>query len=320
LEPDQFKKILTRYADGVANEEEKQLIAAWYDSYDLENEAAVFSDEAEEELVRKEMQQAILNHRNPPEIRKFSFRQYYKYAAVLAIAISAVFLGKPFLKKSAKPNSEQDFRVIETYAGEYKKVTLEDLTVIQMNPGTRLRIPSQFAKLKDRTVYMDQGLAFFEVAKDPHHPFVVHSGAIKTLVLGTKFALNTKKAALTEVSVSEGKVRVSNGTKVLDDLIPGKKLRYNSKNEQWRVSNFAIREHNIWFQKVINLNHASFNELVKIIHINYGVKIRSGNKNTAAYVYNLQIRSTRSLTETLKIICSVHQNKYRRIRNEIVIY
>ncbi|RQO69922.1 hypothetical protein DBR43_17905 [Pedobacter sp. KBW06] len=320
MEPEEFKKLLTRYADGVANEEEKQLIAAWYDSYDRENEAAVFSDEAEEELVRKEMQQAILNHRNPPEIRKFSFRQYYKYAAVLAIAISAVFLGKPFLKKPAKPNSEQDFRVIETYAGEYKKVTLEDLTVIQMNPGTRLRIPSQFAKLKDRTVYMDQGLAFFEVTTDPHHPFVVHSGQIKTLVLGTKFALSTKKAALTEVSVSEGKVRVSNGIQVLDDLIPGRRLRYNSKNEQWKVSSFAIREHNVWFQKVINLNHASFNELAKIIEINYGVKIRSGNKHTATYVYNLQIRSTRSLTETLKIICSVHQNKYRRTGNEIVIY
>lgn len=320
MEPDQFKKLLTRYADGLANEEEKQLIAAWYDSYDRENEVDAFSDAAEEELVRKEMQQAILNHRKPPVIRKFSFRQYYKYAAVLAIAISAVFLGKPFLKKSVKPNSEQDFKVIETYAGEYKKVTLEDLTVIQMNPGTRLRIPSQFAKLKDRTVYMDQGLAFFEVAKDPHHPFVVHSGTIKTLVLGTKFALSTQKAALTEVSVSEGKVRVSNGTKVLDDLIPGRKLRYNSKNEQWKVSDFATREHNAWFQKVISLNHASFNELAKIIQINYGVKIRSGNKSTATYVYNLQIRSTRSLTETLKIICSVHQNKYRRTGNEIVIY
>lgn len=320
MEPDQFKKLLTRYADGLANEEEKQLIAAWYDSYDRENEVEAFSDAQEEELVRNEMQQAILNHRNPSLSRKFSFRQYYKYAAVLAIAISAVFLGKPFLKKPAKPNSEQDFKVIETYAGEYKKVTLEDLTVIQMNPGTRLRIPSQFAALKDRTVYMDQGLAFFEVAKDPHHPFVVHSGAIKTLVLGTKFALSTQKAALTEVSVSEGKVRVSNGTKVLDDLIPGRKLRYNSKNEQWKVSDFAIREHNVWFQKVINLNHASFNELAKIIAINYGVKIKSGNKDTATYVYNLQIRSTRSLTETLKIICSVHQNKYRRIGNEIVIY
>lgn len=320
MEPDQFRKLLTRYADGLANEEEKQLIAAWYDSYEQENEVAAFSDVQEEELVRKEMQQAILSHRNSAVIRKFSFRQYYKYAAVLAIAISAVFLGKPFLKKSVKPNSEQDFKVIETYAGEYKKVTLEDLTVIQMNPRTRLRIPSQFAKLKDRTVYLDQGLAFFEVTSDPHHPFVVHSGKIKTLVLGTKFALSTEKSALTEVSVSEGKVRVSNGTKVLDDLLPGRKLRYNSRNEQWKVNNFATREHNVWFQKVINLNHASFNELAKIIAINYGVKIRSGNKHTATYVYNLQIRSTRSLTETMKIICSVHQNKYRRIGNEIVIY
>ncbi|MNY06221.1 hypothetical protein D3C86_1389680 [compost metagenome] len=139
-------------------------------------------------------------------------------------------------------------------------------------------------------------------------------------MLGTKFSLNRQIAALTEVSVSEGKVRVSRGEDRLDDLIPGKRLRYNSENKQWKVSDFATREHQAWFQNVINLNHASFDELAKIIRINYGVKMRSGNKQTAGYVYNLQIRSSRSLAETLKIICSVHQNKYRRIRDEIVIY
>ncbi|AOM80530.1 FecR family protein [Pedobacter steynii] len=320
MEPDQFKKLLARYIDGAANEEEQKLIEAWYHSYDKEDEAEPFSSAVEEEQVRQEMKSAIQAHRNPPLIKKISLRQFYRYAAVLAIALSAFFLGKPFLKKSAKPGLAQDFKLVETGAGAYKKVILEDSTIIHMNPGTRLRIPLSFAKSAERTVYLDQGLAFFEVTKDPQHPFTVYSGQVRTLVLGTKFSLNRQIAALTEVSVSEGKVRVSHGEDRLDDLIPGKRLRYNSENKQWKVGDFATREHQTWFQNVINLNHASFDELAKIIRINYGVKIRSGNKQTAGYVYNLQIRSSRSLTETLKIICSVHQNKYRRIKNEIVIY
>jgi len=71
---------------------------------------------------------------------------------------------------------------------------------------------------------------------------------------------------------------------------------------------------------VIRLRNASFAELSRAVKTIYGIKLSSRNRNVAAYVYNLHIRSTRSFEETLKVICSIHKNKYRRTKNGIEIY
>lgn len=331
MESEQFKKILERYVSGVANEDEKQIVENWYASYDDELAMQEFSDSGKVETIRAEMETAILNNRDHTKGKKISlFKQYYKYAAVLALILPALFIGKKFFKPSndfKKGIESESFNIVETKAGEYKKVVLADQSVIQMNPKTRLRIPAEYALkhsgepiYSDRSVFLDQGEAFFEVTKDPKHPFVVYTKQIKTRVLGTKFAVSTQPKAITEVSVSEGKVEVSDSKKIFDRLLPGKRLSYNSKTSKWKTADFATREHNGWYVQVTDLDHASFTEVAKVMRVNYGVVLRSNKRTTTNYQYNLQIRSTRSLDQTMKIICSVHQNKYRRVGNEVVLY
>jgi ferric-dicitrate binding protein FerR (iron transport regulator) len=331
LESEQFKKILERYVSGMADEDENQIVENWYASYDDETAMQEFSESGKVEAIRTEMETAILNKRDNTSGRKISlFKQYYKYAAVLALILPALFFGKKFFRPShdfKKGIESESFNIVETKPGEYKKVVLADQSVIQMNPKTKLRIPAEYALkssgepiYSDRSVFLDEGEAFFEVTKDPKHPFVVHTAQIKTRVLGTKFAVSTQPKAITEVSVSEGKVEVSDSKKVFDRLLPGKRLSYNSKTSKWKTADFATREHNAWFEQVTDLDHASFTEVAKVMRVNYGVVLKGSKSATANYQYNLQIRSTRSLDQTMKIICSVHQNKYRRIGNEVVLY
>nr|WP_068891697.1 FecR family protein [Pedobacter panaciterrae] len=331
MESEQFKKILERYVNGMASDDEKQIVENWYASYDDEIAMSEFSESGKEEAVKAEMENAILAKRENFSNTKISlFKHYYKYAAILALIIPALFFGRKFLKPSSdfkKAVENEVFSVIETKNGEYKKVILADQSVIQMSPRTKLRIPGKYVMnasgepaYSDRSIFLDEGEAFFEVTKDAKHPFVVHTKQIKTHVLGTKFAVSTQPAAITEVSVSEGKVEVSDSKTVFDRLLPGKRLRYNSKTNNWKTSDFATREHNGWFEQVTDLDHASFTELAKVMRVNYGVILRGNKRHTDGYLYNLQIRSARSLDQTMKIICSVHQNKYRRIGNEVVIY
>lgn len=331
MESEQFKKILERYVSGMASDDEKQIVENWYASYDDETAMQEFSESGKEETIKAEMQTAILDNRDHQSGRKISLlKRYYKYAAILALIIPALFFGRKFLKPSndfKKAVENEIFSVVETKSGEYKKVVLADKSVIQLNPNTTLRIPADYALkpsgeaiYSDRSIFLDHGEAFFEVTKDPKHPFVVYTKQIKTRVLGTKFAVSTQPKAITEVSVSEGKVEVSDSKKVFDQLLPGKRLRYNSKTTKWKTADFATREHNSWFEQVTDLDHASFAEVAKVMRVNYGVVLRGNKRATSNYLYNLQIRSTRSLDQTMKIICSVHQNKYRRIGNEIVIY
>nr|WP_294875135.1 FecR family protein [uncultured Pedobacter sp.] len=331
MESEQFKKILERYVNGMASDDEKQIVENWYASYDDEIAMSEFSESGKEEAIKAEMENAILAKRDNFSNTKVSlFKHYYKYAAILALIIPALFFGRKFLKPSndfKKAVENEVFSVIETKNGEYKKIILADQSVIQMNPKTKLRIPAKYVLnssgepvYSDRSIFLDEGEAFFEVTKDPKHPFVVYTKQIKTRVLGTKFAVSTQPKAITEVSVSEGKVEVSDSKMVFDNLLPGKRLRYNSKTSKWKTGDFATREHSSWFEQVTDLDHASFTELAKVMKINYGITLKGSRTATSSYLYNIQIRSAHSLDQTMKIICSVHQNKYRRIGNEIVIY
>lgn len=143
---------------------------------------------------------------------------------------------------------------------------------------------------------------------------------MNTRVLGTKFKVSNNPDRTTEVSVSEGRVKVFTDHKVLATLPAGEKLIFNQDHSTWKKSDFGISENNFWYKSIQNLNHADFAEVARIVKIDYGIRLKSLDPNTINYRYNLQIRSERTLDQTIKMICSVHGNKYRRTKNGIVIY
>ncbi|GAB3919866.1 FecR family protein [Larkinella terrae] len=87
-------------------------------------------------------------------------------------------------------------------------VLLEDKSTVILQPGSRLSFSSALENAANRVVYLD-GDAFFDVVKDPAHPFFVYSNQLVTRVLGTSFrvvAYEREKQA--SVSVLTGKVAV----------------------------------------------------------------------------------------------------------------
>lgn len=93
--------------------------------------------------------------------------------------------------------------------GEYT-VTLQDGSVVQLNSASELRYPVQFAG-QERRVFLS-GEAYFEVAKDARHPFVVEVGHAEIEVLGTSFNVYSYlEEQKTEATLVEGQVRFSAG-------------------------------------------------------------------------------------------------------------
>jgi len=89
------------------------------------------------------------------------------------------------------------------------KDTLADGTVLTLNSNSALRVhPTLFASR--RRVTLEQGEAFFEVARNERKPFEVHVGSTRVMVLGTSFNIR-KDGPEVEVVVASGKVSVSNG-------------------------------------------------------------------------------------------------------------
>lgn len=91
-----------------------------------------------------------------------------------------------------------------------------------LNIATSLTFPSSFARLKDRSVGLD-GEAYFEVAKDKAHPFIVKSAGQQVDVLGTHFNINCytdESSAVT--TLAEGSVKIAAmGSQPFANKVPG---------------------------------------------------------------------------------------------------
>lgn len=117
-------------------------------------------------------------------------------AGVVAVTgVGVVSLSGP------KPLATQSFK---TALGQQATVTLPDGSTVTLNTDTVVRTKADDHR---RLVYLDRGQAFFRVAKDPRHPFVVSAGGRTVTALGTAFDVRLEGGALKVVLV-EGKVRV----------------------------------------------------------------------------------------------------------------
>lgn len=94
--------------------------------------------------------------------------------------------------------------VVETQVGETRTVTLADGSEISAGGDTYLVA----TLLKhSRTVVLEQGEAFFHVAKDPNRPFTVSAAKATVTDIGTAFDIQRTPGRVV-VAVAEGLVRV----------------------------------------------------------------------------------------------------------------
>jgi transmembrane sensor len=121
-------------------------------------------------------------------------------------------------------------RPISTETGEQRSVTLDDGTRVSLNTNTRLSV--HYTK-SERQIRLETGEAFFDVAKNPHRPFVVLAGNQSVIALGTSFMVRRDEGVV-DVTLVEGKVTVTTED-VSDTLVtppangqvlaPGERLR-----------------------------------------------------------------------------------------------
>lgn len=112
-----------------------------------------------------------------------------------------------------------------TSVGQRTTVTLPDQTVVTLDTDTVLRVHDS---ARERLVSLDQGRAFFKVAKDPRRPFVVAAGGHRVRALGTAFDVQVGPGKF-EVTLVEGRVKVETPSPIkliaqTAELEPGQRL------------------------------------------------------------------------------------------------
>ena len=101
--------------------------------------------------------------------------------------------------------SMESGHVITTSASQWHHTTLADGTAVHVDARSRVKI--EYTD-EARLVYVDQGSAVFEVAKDPKkRPFIARTYLIDATAVGTRFGVSIDPGVTT--TVSEGIVKVT---------------------------------------------------------------------------------------------------------------
>ena len=102
------------------------------------------------------------------------------------------------------------YNTITTTRGRQYQLVLADGSKVWLNASSSLTFPTAFTG-NNRTVEMT-GEAYFEIAKNPSHPFRVLSHGMEVQVLGTSFNINAyTDETLTRTTLLEGSVKVLSG-------------------------------------------------------------------------------------------------------------
>jgi len=103
---------------------------------------------------------------------------------------------------------EDMYNEIVTPRGGTYQVVLADGTRVWLNADSKLKFPQRFAKSKREVTLV--GEAYFEVAKNKNHPFVVRTAGQEVVVLGTSFNVAAYEGESSEqTTLVEGKISVA---------------------------------------------------------------------------------------------------------------
>lgn len=179
----------------------------------------------------------------------------------------------------ARPTPAVAYRQYRTPAGRPQQLRLADGTLVTLAPQSQLRYPAQFDGAS-REVYLE-GEAFFEVTKNPHRPFRVHSGAWVTQVLGTKFNVSAVRGAgELAVSLVEGKVEVTDkqGSYL---LAPGQQLRTDHATGRIYRQAFNPARVLAWRSNKLVFQNEKLADVAGQLERRYGVKLVFADPATA---------------------------------------
>lgn len=168
---------------------------------------------------------------------------------------------------------------LDVPVGSSADITLPDGTIVYMHPGAKIVFPAKFAGSR-REVAFD-GEAYFKVAHDKVHPFVITSGNMETTVLGTEFNISTDRQSVVLVN---GSVRlretVSNAEVTLK---PNQQALFTSDNGAFTVNQANVEPYEFWRDGYLYFEEAELKDIMIAIGKNFNMSVVFLNKDALCY-------------------------------------
>lgn len=213
------------------------------------------------------------------------------------------------------PVKEIEYNVLTTSKQGNIKVTLYDGSHVWLNAGSELRYPNTF--VGDRRVVYLKGEAFFEVAKDAVHPFIVNTASAVINVLGTSFNVNAYDVSCVTTLV-EGHVRMKNGKRDSVELRPGEQA-FLTKYGSIGVREVDVRYSTGWMNNLFAFKETPLREIMDVLGEWYGYTFRFEDPKVGNVLYTTMVKRYSDVDSVLRVLEGTGDFRYIKINDIIII-
>ena len=318
------EELMAKFLMGECSEEELCKVNAWLDESDgnarelfrIEQiyhlgKSEEFADEKKIEKAEKQLFKRLAQE----EAKRNKVRRLNAW-----MRYAAMFIGIFFISGLSyhiyQSQSEESKLVAVTARDEVKELMLPDGTKVWLNKHTTLKYPREFSE-KGRNVYME-GEAYFEVAKDTAHPFIVKTDLLETQVLGTSFNIRVYSPDNAHVTLLEGSIKVSDTHHTKELLIkPGQNATLQ-KGGTFSIHEGQAKEYSTWAEGQFYFDDTELIEIMRELGRWYNVNIIFTSKEAMHYRMHFQSDRGDSLPQVLNLLNSM-QKVNAKFENDKVI-
>jgi transmembrane sensor len=195
-------------------------------------------------------------------------------------------------------------------AAEHEFIKLQDGSTVVLNGGSTLQYPTSFEGKATREVVLT-GEGFFDIQHDPEKPFIVHTGNLKTTVLGTAFnvrAYDTDKSIT--VTVRRGKVKVSDDRETFGVITPDQQITFDKTRKLAEQRPVDSRMSIAWLEQDLFFNDITMAEAAAQLEERFGITIRFSNTRIKACRFTATFVKGEDLDQVLQVICEFNGATY----------
>lgn len=323
--PEELKQVQNWLVNTDRNEEVTALLKTTWENG---NGDSPTNGQRKEEVYRQlmtKMDTSTLSVTRPDEHTSgtsttFYRKHWWKVAAVVLLAIGVYFTNRV---APPEPRAPKAVATIEktNAKGQKSTITLKDGSKVHLNSESTIRYMENYGQ-QTREIEL-VGEAFFEVAKDPKHPFIVKAGKITTTALGTSFNVRAfHNETQASVSLATGRVKVEGDVDYPESekdfiLKPGEEAIV--LENQFIKQPFDALKVLSWKDGVILFDDASLDETLKVLERWYDVKFDVMGLTSPEEVRGTGQFKNQSLENVLRILGHSMKFEFEIIERKVLL-
>jgi len=273
-------------------------------------------------------------------------RIWYSAAAALILIIGSIAYLRHSTQNSQTIAATTRWLQTTTRPTQKDVLKLSDGTVVTLNSATTIKYPDHFSD-STREVYLE-GEAFFDVNKNPGHPFIIHADKMNIRVLGTSFNVKSyRNEPSGEATLITGSIEVTLNDRPSDRIIlkPKEKLIVQNnkatrrqlgiaqttldsagKSTRYALTNLTYFRNNVntvvetsWVENKLVFSNKDFIDISGDLERWYGVHIEFMTERAKHYNFSGYFEKE-TLPEALDVLKMIDHFSYKIEDSTVYIY